>query len=127
MEPVLRKLARQLNAYDEASLMALWEKYASEVEEFEPTERWEEAALIFSMIQAVRWKNQLFNHHWSARTGAKTDGVPPNSAFTLLDEIEELPDAAEPAEAADGAGGPVDGEEAQQRAKILDFTSFKRY
>lgn len=61
MEKVLLKLAAQLNQYDTASLMALWDVYAEKVSEFEPTKRWEEAALVFCMIQAVHWKNQLFN------------------------------------------------------------------
>ncbi len=65
MEQHLLKLARQLDALDEASLMALWDSYAEKVHRFEPTKRWEEAALVFSFIQAKRWKNQLFNHHWS--------------------------------------------------------------
>ncbi len=65
MEHLLLKLARQLDALDEASLMALWDSYAEKVHRFEPTKRWEEAALVFSFIQAKRWKNQLFNHHWS--------------------------------------------------------------
>ena len=66
MERMLQKMARQLNAYDEASLIALWDKYATIVERFEPTKRWEEAALVFSLIQAVRLKNQLFNQHLAA-------------------------------------------------------------
>ncbi len=65
MEQLLLRLARQLDALDEASLMALWDSYAEKVHRFEPTKRWEEAALVFSFIQAKRWKNQLFNHHWS--------------------------------------------------------------
>ncbi len=65
MEQLLLRLARQLDALDEASLMALWDSYAEKVRRFEPTKRWEEAALVFSFIQAKRWKNQLFNHHWS--------------------------------------------------------------
>ncbi|CAK7016978.1 MAG: hypothetical protein DELT_02276 [Desulfovibrio sp.] len=66
MERMLQKMASQLNAYDEASLIALWDKYATIVERFEPTKRWEEAAIIFSLIQAVRLKNQLFNQHLAA-------------------------------------------------------------
>ncbi|MDR2825803.1 MAG: hypothetical protein LBV76_03285 [Deltaproteobacteria bacterium] len=62
MERALQKLARQLNQYDTASLTALWENYANLVMRFEPTKRWEEAALSFCMIQAVHWKNQLFNY-----------------------------------------------------------------
>lgn len=104
MEELLLRLARQLDALDEASLMSLWDKYAQKVQRFEPSERWQEAALVLSFIQAKRWKNQLFNAQWAARTRAAKDGptgLPPQSAFTL-----EKPDAA-PREA--------------RRAKVLDF------
>jgi hypothetical protein len=70
MEQLLARLARQLEALDEASLMALWNKYATMTSRFEPSKRWEEAALIFSLIQAKRWKNQLFNYHWSQQIRA---------------------------------------------------------
>jgi hypothetical protein len=66
LENALSKLARQLVAFDEASLMDLWEKYAEDVRQFEPTRRWEESVLIFGLIQAVRMKNQLFNHNLAA-------------------------------------------------------------
>lgn len=62
MEKMLLKLARQLDSLDEASLMALWSKYATMTSRFEPTKRWEEACLVFSLIQAKHWKNQLFNY-----------------------------------------------------------------
>lgn len=65
MEKLLLSLAKQLDALDEASLMDLWSKYATLTSRFEPTRRWEEACLIFSMIQAKHWKNQLFNYNWS--------------------------------------------------------------
>lgn len=65
MEKLLHKLARQLDALDEASLMQLWSKYATATSRFEPTQRWEDACLIFALIQAKRWKNQLFNYSWS--------------------------------------------------------------
>lgn len=70
MENLLLKLAKQLDSLDEASLMALWSKYATITSRFEPTKRWEEACLIFSMIQAKRWKNQLFNYNWSQQRAA---------------------------------------------------------
>ncbi|GFK94804.1 hypothetical protein NNJEOMEG_02652 [Fundidesulfovibrio magnetotacticus] len=75
MERVLLKLARQLGNYDEASLTSLWERYAEQVQRFEPSKRWEEAVLILSMIQAVRFKNQLFNLHWAE--GREPGAVPP--------------------------------------------------
>jgi len=65
MEKALLKLARQINAYDEASLMSLWEKYAEKVRNFEPTKRWEESVLVFNLIQSTRFKNQLFNYNWA--------------------------------------------------------------
>lgn len=67
MEKLLLKMARQLDSLDEASLMSLWSKYATMTSRFEPSKRWEEACLVFSLIQAKRWKNQLFNYSWSQR------------------------------------------------------------
>ena len=97
MEKLLLKLARQLDALDEASLMSLWSKYATLTSRFEPTRRWEEGALVFSLIQAKRWKNQLFNYCWreqrrlpEERGGAATaagsatpDAPPPGADFAL--------------------------------------------
>ncbi|MBI9078982.1 MAG: hypothetical protein JEY79_04485 [Pseudodesulfovibrio sp.] len=65
IEKALLKLARQINGYDEASLMSLWEKYAEKVRHFEPTKRWEESVLVFNLIQSTRLKNQLFNYNWA--------------------------------------------------------------
>ncbi len=77
MERMLLKMARQLGAYDEASLTSLWAKYAAIVERFEPSKRWEEAAIVFSLIQAVRFKNQLFNQHLAASLDAAQDRTLP--------------------------------------------------
>lgn len=66
MERVLRKLAKQLNQYDENSLMELWHEYAGKVSHFEPTTQWEEDTLILCLIQAMHWKNQLFNSELAA-------------------------------------------------------------
>lgn len=109
MEQLLLKLARQLDAMDEASLMSLWDKYAQAIQHFEPSERWQEAVLVLSFIQAKRWKNQLFNAQWAARTrnaaeGAQPSGLPPQSAFSL-----ETPDS----------GGEAPGQ--GRRAKVLAF------
>lgn len=76
MEKLLLKLARQLDALDEASLMGLWSKYATLTTRFEPTKRWEDACLVFSLIQAKRWKNQLFNYSWSQQRLPPIKGGP---------------------------------------------------
>jgi hypothetical protein len=91
MEQMLLGLARRLDALDESSLMALWEKYAGLVARFEPTRRWEEAALVLSFIQAKRWKNQLFNYQWARQVHASQEsraegqtGSPPRPATPAL-------------------------------------------
>ncbi len=98
MERALEKMAKQLNAYDESSLMRLWQQYALRVHEFEPSKRWEEAALVLSFIQAVRWKNQLFNYHLaqnSSPVGASDVGFTP--AF-LAGLAEKTPPTEAPAQ-----------------------------
>lgn len=110
MEKLLARLARQLDTIDEASLMSLWSKYATAASRFEPTKRWEEAALIFSLIQAKRWKNQLFNYYWSHQTQAEANR--PASAPQSLAPDFEL--EAAPARAADEPPAP-------QRCRVLAF------
>ena len=98
MEKLLLKLAQQLDALDEASLMDLWSKYALITERFEPTRRWEESALILSLIQAKHWKNQLFNYMLAKTSKPQPtpgDGAP-NLGFAL--ESEKKKAASEPKE-----------------------------
>jgi len=89
VEKILQQLAKKLNEFDEASLMSLWERYAEEVQRFEPSKRWEEAALIFSFIQAVRFKNQLFNFHWSK-------GLTPGETVPAKPPLAPVPAAPKP-------------------------------
>ena len=88
MEQLLHKLARQLDAMDEASLLALWNKYAEIVNNFEPSQRWEEAAVVFGLIQTKYWKNQLFNHKLAA-TSRPEPPVPSAPAPHKKEEEEE--------------------------------------
>lgn len=118
MERMLQKMASQLNAYDEASLIALWDKYATLVERFEPTKRWEEAAIIFSLIQAVRLKNQLFNQHLAAGLEApRHEAALPGMAKTKAWFEEKRRGKAKKAasELADTGG------KAKKRCKVLSF------
>lgn len=95
MEKLLVRLARQLDAIDEASLMSLWSKYATAVSRFEPTQRWEEAALIFSLIQAKRWKNQLFNYHWAQQSRpAESGGASAPLPGFSLEQPKPVPEQA---------------------------------
>ncbi len=98
LENALVKIARQIVAFDEASLMDLWEKYAEVVRRFEPTRRWEEAALIFGVIQSVRMKNQLFNYSLSAsRAGVPGPAFSPDMLNLTVPEPRPKPAAAGPA------------------------------
>lgn len=76
MEKMLLKMARQLNAMDEASLMALWNRYVERVQNFDASQEWEEAAIVLSLLQAVRGKNMLFNTRWTERENARTSAQP---------------------------------------------------
>ena len=114
---VLEKMAKQLNAYDEASLMQLWQHYAMQVNDFEPTKRWEEHVLAFGMIQALHMKNQLFNHQLaSASRMARKDGDNADSSL-LISLGQKKPAGAageDPKNSQLGLNTPV-------RCKILPF------
>lgn len=123
MERMLQKMASQLNAYDEASLLALWDKYATIVERFEPTKRWEEAAIIFSLIQAVRLKNQLFNQHLAAglETSRNDTALPGmNKTKAWFEEQQREKAGKEDSEL------PVASSKAKKRCKVLSFRGSKR-
>ena len=126
MERMLQKMANQLNAYDEASLMSLWDKYAAAVERFEPTKRWEEAALVFSFIQSVRLKNQLFNQHLAAGMElARGDKPLPGLARTKawLEERGKKEPVAGDGQQSEAAFAR---DKAVKRCKILRFNRRKR-
>lgn len=108
LENALLKLARQLVAFDEASLMDLWDRYAEAVRQFEPSRRWEEDALIFGLIQAVRMKNQLFNHNLSA--SRRPQGAGPNLGLLDLTAPDAAPEARKQAE---GQPAPAQGNPGQ--------------
>ena len=113
MEQLLRKLAHQLDAIDEASLLSLWDKYAAIVRRFEPTRQWEEAALVFCLIQGKRWKNQLFNQCWAQQARPRQDapggGAPGLAPFDLEGPAAESAEVDIP----------------QKRCKVLSFRPSK--
>ena len=117
MEKVLLKMARQLNAYDEATLMSMWDKFAKQVQQFEPTRRWEEAVLAFGFIQALRWKNQLFNYHWAAESRPKAEQGPGLAPPSLMEELLEPLEGGKEEESDGGSSR----ENLGNRAKVLSF------
>jgi hypothetical protein len=61
LENSLNKIAENILHIDEASLTSLWDKYKSKVEQISVSTEWEKAVIIFSIINAVRAKNAIFN------------------------------------------------------------------
>ena len=83
MEKMLLKMARQLNAMDEASLMSLWDAYMARTQSFDGSREWEESAIVLSLIQAVRGKNQLLNAYLDLINNPEK-AVPPRQPAELL-------------------------------------------
>ena len=61
IEKTLKNIAERILALDEASLSGLWEKYKARLEDFDTTEEWERATIIFFIINSVKVKNNIFN------------------------------------------------------------------
>jgi hypothetical protein len=76
LESALDKLAQQILGLDEASLTALWGKYKTRMDHFEPTKEWEKAFIIFFIINAVRAKNHIFNEQLTQRQGSRPEAPP---------------------------------------------------
>jgi len=76
IENSLDKIAENILYLDEASLDALWDKYKSKMEQFSFTPEWEKSVIIFSIINAVRVKNVIFNEQILNRQAATETAVP---------------------------------------------------
>jgi hypothetical protein len=63
LESALEKLAETILNLDEASLTSLWDKYKKKMENFDTTREWEQAVIIFFIINSVRVKNHIFNEN----------------------------------------------------------------
>lgn len=61
LEESLNKIAENILYLDEASLTSLWEKYKAKMEKFSFSPEWEKSVVIFSIINAIRVKNAIFN------------------------------------------------------------------
>ncbi|MDL2259590.1 hypothetical protein LJB99_01755 [Deltaproteobacteria bacterium OttesenSCG-928-K17] len=61
IEDVLQKIARQIMALNEETLTALLPRYKQRMMSFAPTKEWEEAVVIYFLINGLRIKNSQFN------------------------------------------------------------------
>ncbi len=67
LEEALHKIAENILYLDEASLMSLWDKYKTRMENFSFSPDWEKSVVIFSIINSIRVKNAIFNEQMLAR------------------------------------------------------------
>lgn len=128
MENALKKLAKQLDVYDEASLTAMWDRLAERVGNFEPTKEWEINVLMLGMIQALRWKNQLFNYNWSESLRAnslqkKKGQENPWPEFSLDNPPTNTKDSTTGPDSDFGVSGP--GSLGKKGGKVLSFGAVK--
>ncbi len=61
VKELLHKIARQINSLDEDTLTAFLPQYKKRMMNFTPTKEWEEAVLIYFLINGLRIKNSQFN------------------------------------------------------------------
>jgi hypothetical protein len=61
LDDSLNKIAENILYLDEASLTSLWDQYKVKMENFSFSPEWEKAVVIFSIINAIRVKNAIFN------------------------------------------------------------------
>ncbi len=72
IEEVLLGLADRVLDFDEASLTQLQEKYLKKVSEFSPSRDWEQAIVVYFLINSIRVKNKIFNEKEKAsKTGTE--------------------------------------------------------
>jgi hypothetical protein len=76
LENSLDKIAENILYLDEASLCALWEKYKTRMEQFSFTPEWEKSVIIFSIINAVRVKNAIFNEQLLSNKAPQETALP---------------------------------------------------
>ncbi len=78
LEDSLNKIAENILYLDEASLMSLWEKYKTKMENFSFSPEWEKSVIIFSIINAIRVKNAVFNEEMLKKQADDKPSPPKN-------------------------------------------------
>ena len=77
IENSLDKIAENILYLDEASLSILWDKYKTRMEQFSFTKEWEKSVIIFSIINAIRVKNAIFNEQILNKQTNSEKSAPP--------------------------------------------------
>lgn len=79
LEKSLNNIAETILHIDEASLTSLWDTYKRKAEQFSQSPEWEKAVIIFSIINAVKVKNAIFNENILKKNDSKQIKTTPKS------------------------------------------------
>lgn len=80
LEKSLNKIAENIRQLDEASLTSLWDNYKNKVKQIDNSPEWERSVIIFSIINAVRAKNAIFNENVIKNNPPKKTKSPPKKS-----------------------------------------------
>lgn len=88
LEKSLNNIAETILHIDEASLTSLWDAYKRKAEHFSQSPEWEKAVIIFSIINAVKVKNAIFNENILKKNDSnqtkKTPTIPKEKHYLKL-------------------------------------------
>lgn len=114
IEDVLSRIARQIMTLDEETLAAMVPRYKARMLDFAPTREWEEAVIIYFLINGLRTKNSMFNekikaYMADAEKGGKS-GPHIRPRLRLMKSVREVrkeegPDGGPASETAGSEGG----------------------
>ena len=116
LEELLQKIARQIMALNEETLTALLPKYKERMMAFAPTQEWEEAVVIYFLINGLRIKNSQFNDKIRDYMVTGEDGEKMGPHLRPRLRLVRALDAAEKELAAEleKSGTRIDGREEEQ-------------
>jgi len=112
IEDVLSKIARQIMALNEETLTSLLPRYKERMLDFAPTSAWEEAVVIYFLINGLRIKNSQFNdkikEYLAGSECAERGGTHVRPRLRLVKYVQEVADdlSRESGPDPDSGGGP---------------------
>lgn len=94
IEDILSKIARQIMALNEETLTALLPRYKERMLNFTPTNAWEEAVVIYFLINGLRIKNSQFNDKIREYPGGgeRPGGPQARPRLRLVKYVQEVAD-----------------------------------
>ena len=106
IEDVLSKIARQIMALNEETLTALLPRYKERMLDFAPTSAWEEAVVIYFLINGLRIKNSQFNDKIKEyMPGGERGGPHVRPRLRLVKFVQEVADDLSREDAGPDPGG----------------------